>query len=709
MKKSRNLENTFIQAISLTIIFVITIVILSYSYFEYKKSSKLYKENLNKFIENISHVYTTFLWEIDTDNLNKFSNILLYSNKDLCKITIEDEFKKKVFEKRKDEPYCNDASIKILKKLYYKNKYLGKIEFLFSNSYIKESFYKLLLLGLLISLIISFLVIVLIKFIFSKFIYTPIKNITNNLELIAAGDYNVNFEKLNVKEFDEIVSNLNDMILNIRIRRKKIVELTEKLNILINEIPEGVIILDEDANYVEVNDSFCKMLKMDKEELMTKKIDDVSAEGYSLRRAMDNFDKIKEYGYYEFEWVLKNKEGKEIPVLIKGKKIKIGDSYYILTTFIDITYMKNLEKEIVKREKLESLGILAGGIAHDFNNILTAIIGNIELLQIWFEKKEYEKVKEKLKNIFDSVERAKSLTHQLLTFSKGGVPVKKEFFNLKDLIIDTVNFILSGTAINVKFDFDKNLKPVKIDPDQISLVIENIILNSKDALGNSGEIIIKCVNFLDFVKISIRDNGHGIPPEIIGKIWDPYFTTKEKGTGLGLSIVYSIIKKHNGEIKVYSELDKYTEFQIFLPVADSVDKEIVISKSKSTSKHQIQKGLKVLVMDDEENILEVLKDMFEFLQCEAKFVKNGEEAIEMFKKENFDVVMLDLTIRGGMGGKECIQKLKEIDKNVKAIVYSGYSHDPILKDFRKYGFCAALKKPFKLNELKEAIEYCFHS
>jgi len=412
--------------------------------------------------------------------------------------------------------------------------------------------------------------------------------------------------------------------------------------------------------------------------------------------------------------VLIAEDGTKYPIDDSGAPIRDdkGNITGVVLVFRDITEKRNMEEALLKADALESLGILAGGIAHDFNNILTGILGNITLAMMY--AKPGDKIFERLKEAENASLRAKDLTQQLLTFSRGGEPIKKTAF-ISKLLEDTVAFVLSGSNVRCEFSISGDLWPVEVDEGQISQVINNLIINADHAMPGGGIIKVNAENIAvdveqglplkegNYIKISVEDQGIGIPEEHLQKIFDPYFTSKQKGSGLGLATAYSIVKRHDGYIQVKSELGKGTTFNIYLPASS---KEILIEKELRERIHT-GKG-KILVMDDEEVIREVAGEMIEVLGYEAEFVKDGTEAIELYKKakesaQPFDAIIMDLTIPGGMGGKETIQKLIKIDPETKAIVCSGYSNDPIMADYRKYGFRGIIAKPYNLKELGEIL------
>ncbi|MBU7047482.1 MAG: response regulator [Theionarchaea archaeon] len=405
--------------------------------------------------------------------------------------------------------------------------------------------------------------------------------------------------------------------------------------------------------------------------------------------------------------------------LIADSGAPISDDHTILGSvlvFRDVTEKKRMEEDILrlKTEKMESIGILAGGIAHDFNNILTAILGNISLAKVHMnaDNEVYRILKEAEKASL----RARHLTQQLLMFSKDGAPVKKPAC-IGELLQDTAEFALRGSSIRCEFCIPDDLWNVNIDTGQISQVINNLIINAAQAMPHGGVVEVHAENVEageeeglpiqkgDYVRISIADEGIGIPEENLQKIFDPYFTTKRKGSGLGLTTAYSIIKNHDGYIHAASLLGKGTVFYLWLPASaqEVVREEIVPAVPLMTGKGRI------LLMDDDESILGVTRDVLTHLGYEVVFARDGLEAIDAYKNARktamtFDVVIVDLTIRGGLGGRETIRKLMEIDPDVKAIVSSGYSNNPVITNFKKYGFSGAVAKPYSVEELSRILQ-----
>lgn len=407
-------------------------------------------------------------------------------------------------------------------------------------------------------------------------------------------------------------------------------------------------------------------------------------------------------------------------VIITPIKDAQGNPERLLTISRDITEQKNAEEQRVKLEeqlrqsqKLEAVGTLAGGIAHDFNNLLQGVFGYISMAKIVHDQKE--KSLAMLEQAEKALHLSVNLTTQLLTFSRGGNPVKKPI-KLLPVIENAVKFSLSGSSVGYHINIDESLWAVNADDGQLSQVIQNIVLNADQAMPLGGIIDISAQNVVapgdsvpislkngKYVLISIKDTGVGIPEEYLLSIFDPYYTTKEKGSGLGLATSYSIVKNHGGLIEVSSKIGKGTLFTIYIPTVENTLQDIV----QPTVPETLKKG-KILVLDDEQIVRDIAWELIRVLGHEVELARQGEEAIEKYRiaKESgspFDVVILDLTIRGGMGGKETLEHLLAIDNNIKSIVSSGYSDDAVVSEYQKYGFKARLSKPYKIEELRDSL------
>jgi len=383
-----------------------------------------------------------------------------------------------------------------------------------------------------------------------------------------------------------------------------------------------------------------------------------------------------------------------------------------VVAFHDITEKKKMEEGLLRTSKLESIGVLAGGIAHDFNNILTAIFGSISNAKLL--SKKGDKIHGVLVEAEKGYKRAKSLTQQLLTFSKGGAPVKHTA-SLGDLVIDTVKFGLSGSGVRCEYSIPENLWSTEIDEGQISQVIHNLTINAVHAMPGDGTIEVRVKNNIiqegsrlqlekgKYVKLSIRDHGTGILKEHIERIFDPYFTTKQEGIGLGLTTTHSIIRRHEGQIVVESEQGVGTVFHIYLPASEAVPPPQTLEQNGGTVG-----GGRVILMDDDESIRSSVGALLQFLGYEIALACEGQEAIDLYRAgmeqdRPFDAVIMDLTIPGGIGGKEAIRELLKIDPDVKAIVSSGYSNDPVMAEYRRYGFKGVVVKPYNVEILNSTL------
>jgi signal transduction histidine kinase len=379
----------------------------------------------------------------------------------------------------------------------------------------------------------------------------------------------------------------------------------------------------------------------------------------------------------------------------------------------NITEQRRLEDELRKAHKLESLGVLAGGIAHDFNNLLTGILGNISLARKTIDPQLT--AAKRLDEAEKAVARSQDLAQQLMTFSKGGAPVKKTV-SIEQIVRDSAAFVLRGSNVKCEFNIADDLWPVEVDEGQMNQVINNLIINADQAMENGGIVKVRIENQVvapqnemtlkegRYVRISIEDTGSGIPDAHIHKIFDPYFTTKEHGSGLGLATVYSIIKNHDGFVGLESKEGGGALFFVCLPTSEYDEPQVLEGKPDVLS----GSGGKILVMDDEELIREVASDILDYLGYGAVACHDGKEALDLYREammagEPFAAVLMDLTIPGGMGGRETMQSLLEIDKAVVGIVSSGYCNDPILSNYRDYGFSGILEKPYSPDALGKVL------
>ncbi len=495
----------------------------------------------------------------------------------------------------------------------------------------------------------------------------------------------------------------------------------ERLSVTLQSIGDGVITTDVQGKTVFINRAAEQLTGWDNTDAVGKPSDEIFRifDEKTGEKAQNPVARILRAGKrlaLSRDAVLQPKDGTKISIADSGAPIRDRESHVIgvVIIFRDIMQEKKMEQERGKIRKLESVGVLAGGIAHDFNNLLSAILGNIELASSGIT--EDSRISSLLADAQRATERATKLTYQLLTFSKGGEPIKEKT-SLPDLVSESANFVLHGSQVSCEFSFADDLWMIYADSGQLSQVIQNIILNAKDAMPNGGRIRVECSNVKDlasglllhrhkgnFVQITFQDTGAGIPHDIIDSIFDPYFTTKKEGNGLGLAICHSIIKKHGGHVTVHSDPQQGTIFSIYLPALPAPESKA----AEQQGQEKTVSSTKIMVMDDDLMLRNLARSQLAALGHDAVLVKDGAEAISTYQEMQegdspIDLVILDLTIPGGMGGKETAQKLLQLDPEAKLIVASGYSNDPVMAGYSEYGFRAAVSKPFTLKELRKAI------
>jgi len=495
----------------------------------------------------------------------------------------------------------------------------------------------------------------------------------------------------------------------------------EQLAVTLRSIGDGVITTDISGNIVLLNKVAEKLTGWSAKEAYGRPLAEVFRIIHEQTRELceNPVTKVLSSGQIiglANHTILVAKDGNELSIADSGAPILDNQSNIVgvVLVFRDVTEQIRTEKELIKGKKLESIGVLAGGIAHDFNNILMAIMGNINLalLDINMETKTKDLLAEAEKASL----RARNLTQQLLTFAKGGEPVK-ETSSLESVIKDSADFVLHGDKVGCQFAIPDNLWLVDIDKGQISQVVQNIVLNASQAMTEGGTITIRCKNIdtrhvnintlphgRKYVEIVITDSGTGMPAEVIDKVFDPYFSTKQKGSGLGLAICHSIVTKHNGYITVQSTPGTGTTFNVFLPASSNKQEkpERVETIAMNTAK------AKILIMDDEQSVRDVAEAMLHYLGHEVVLAFDGAQALELYREHHdsdkpIDIIIMDLTIPGGMGGQDAVKEVLAFDPDAKVIVSSGYSNDPIMANCQQYGFCAAIVKPYQLQDFSTII------
>ena len=492
------------------------------------------------------------------------------------------------------------------------------------------------------------------------------------------------------------------------------------LQVTLQSIGDAMFTLDAEGHVILMNPMSESLTGVSQQDASGRPIEAVAV--LSTAELGDNFqyplDFVRQSGKIwrsTSSLCLRQNERVSLPVALTVSPMRDETGVFIgfVLGLRDITERQKLIEQQIKSSKLESIGLLAGGIAHDFNNLLTAILGNISLARLELHNDGPSNAP--LADAETACGHARELTQQLLTFAKGGAPARKTI-QIKGILLDASRFAIQGSASRCNYDIPSDIWPVEADKTQMAQVIQNIVINAVEAMPQGGIIEIKVRN-IDipaqnphslkpgrYVKISIKDHGNGIPQDQLDKVFDPYYSTKKRGSGLGLTTAYSIVKRHEGFISVESAHGEGTQFDILLPVSEKA----VQHKNMAPSSEPAAPGMRILVMDDDGAVLNAISKMLSRLGHEVVTAQNGESAIAIYKdfqtrNLKLDAVILDLTIAGGMGGLDTIRELLVIDPGVRAIVSSGYSNDPVMAQYREYGFKGIVPKPFTLATLSEAL------
>ncbi|MEJ2183997.1 MAG: response regulator, partial [Nitrospirota bacterium] len=533
--------------------------------------------------------------------------------------------------------------------------------------------------------------------------------------------------RLHQERLAELVDERTEKLLHEMAERKHAEEMEQKLLMRIQtvfeNIPLGIVALATDLMVRDANRQFYELTGLTERDVLGVPCHEIIGEfaeephGQRAKTACtfcrtDECRKARRVVIFERPFRDRLWRVTTIPEMDEG-----GDLLGYLEVIEDITERRRMEEELLKTEKLESVGVLAGGIAHDFNNLLTSILSNIALARL--TSTADASTTKRMAEAEKAALKARDLTHQLMTFSRGGVPVKKPV-RLDDLARDAAGFSLRGSNVRCDFSLPAGLWPVEVDELQISCALSNLIINADQAMPEGGVIILSAENVTAdgegpvpleaglYVKVTVADRGAGIEPEHMGKIFDPFFTTKQGGSGLGLATTYSVIKKHGGHISVQSAPGEGTSFQLYLPAAPEAP------GGSEEEEHVFQGTGKVLVMDDDEAVRDSAGAALGFFGYDVYFARDGEETVELYARalksgEKFDAVIMDLTIPGGMGGLETVRELKKLDPGVRAIVSSGYSTNPVMADYESYGFAGVIAKPYRVEDLSRLLNMLISS
>lgn len=498
---------------------------------------------------------------------------------------------------------------------------------------------------------------------------------------------------------------------------RKLADSNRAKDLILQNSSTSMILISPDFNILWTNGAMNKLCNLSGDYLKVRKCYDILKSDICKTEKCHVLKALKEKKPLKDEFHVTINGGRKLCIVCASPIYDDeGNITSILQDFTDIMEFNNLEKEILKLQKLNSLSILAGGIAHDFNNYLTAIIGNISLAMMMEQNSQILDI---LKEAERSSIMAKELTRQLLAFSRSSIPVK-ECLSVRSLLEESVKFALMGSNVRSQFNIEENIQNIEADRSQLSQVINTVVINARQAMPSGGIIKVSAENIAlddnrsiplkkgNYVKMTIEDSGIGIPEEYLSRIFEPCFTTKQQGSGLGLAIAHSIIKKHHGFIRVESVNGEKTTVEIFFPVSQEElkrDKEYVTVKENGNHSG----SGKILIMDDNTEVRTVLGRMLQHLGLEVSYADDGTIAMELYEEEmrqgkKFDIVICDLTIPGGMGGKETLGKLLEIDPEVKVVASSGYTDSPEMTDYKNLGFCGFIPKPYQLKDVGSVLK-----
>ncbi|MCX5829858.1 MAG: PAS domain S-box protein [Deltaproteobacteria bacterium] len=496
----------------------------------------------------------------------------------------------------------------------------------------------------------------------------------------------------------------------------------EKYRSIFDNAMEGIFQTTIDGRFLSANQALAHIFGYESPEELMSSVTNVGRQLYvnpetrqAHMRLIDEAGKVKRFETQGFR-----KDGSIFWASINTRLVRdnAGNPKHYEGFLVEFTEQKRMKEDLLRTHKLESLGVLAGGIAHDFNNLMMAVEGYMDLALLGLDPDS--KACRYLDSAQQCIDQTGELTSRLITFSKGGFPLRKSC-DVEELVRDSVHSTVKGAHVNATFDFADDLWPAEIDELQMRQCFYNLTTNAVEAMPQGGKLTVRTENVEihegaaypvkegSYVKITFTDEGFGITEEHLDKVFDPYFSTKgmgaQKGMGLGLSVCYSVLKKHEGYILVDSKPGKGTAVNLYLPVrvAHQQAKEKEVKKALATD------TMRILIMDDERSIREIERAYLERLGYDVTDAKDGQEAIAIYTRtlhngRPFDLVILDLTVRQGLGGQLTMERLLKIDPKIKAIIASGYVNDPVIEHYSNYGFHGAMKKPFKGEELKLLVE-----
>ncbi len=475
-----------------------------------------------------------------------------------------------------------------------------------------------------------------------------------------------------------------------------------RFRVLFEAAGVGICLMTPDRVIEALNDAGHAMLGYAPGELLGRFMGDLGHPDDNQVTVETRESLLSGLAWARFEKRYVRKDGGVVHVLVTATAVRDdeGRVTQLVGVMQDLTDLKRAEAELVRTQKLESLGVLAGGIAHDFNNLLTAMLANVSMA---LERAGGDAVQAQLlRDAENAALQASSLTRQLLAFSRGGEPVRAPV-DLGRLIRETVRFRLTGSDVACEPDLAADLACVLADEGQLGQVIGNLVLNAAQAQPRDGRIRVAATNEAEWIALRVSDTGHGIRPEDLDRVFDPYFTTRPSGSGLGLAVTHSIVQRHGGRIRVASELGQGTTFTVLLPAHAG---PAPAASERPDDARRVR--ARVLVMDDEPAVRNVARLALERAGCEVIEAAHGAEAEQRYLQSldegsRIDLLIVDLTVPGAMGGLELLRRLRGVDPRVRAIVSSGYSSDPIMARYEEHGFAGVLPKPWRPRQLVDAV------
>ncbi len=551
----------------------------------------------------------------------------------------------------------------------------------------------------------------------NKVVISRLTRLEDDVRRIGDGRSSMRMTQVSGKdEIHSLSAEINTLISSLDRQNKELQESEGRYKSIMEQSIGAILIVDPSSGSIlKANRAFYKLFGYREEDLTNLQLSSIRPQNRQMLEAMLQRIQTEQF-VVGAELVLQHQNGKEMTIELTGGMIEYEGRKAACITGWDVSERQQMEAANDKMEKLEAVGNLAGGIAHDFNNLLTGIMGNITLLREQLGPSS--QARQRLDDTEVAATRAKEIAQGLLSLSKGGEPIRQSM-ELVELLRSWASFSMQGTNIECKFDLPSDTWSVNADPGQISRVFFNLFINARDAMPQGGvlEVTAKNCDRIPaasrgvtsgrYVQVEVKDTGNGIAPAILQKIFEPYFTTKTTGSGMGLYVAYATVKRHEGQIEVESTQGVGTTFRILLPASDAPTAPV--PQANKVPVPLCLGNARVLIMDDQDAVLGVTSEILMELGYEVGMARDGQEALDMYKRSmdegsKFSAVIMDLTIPQGMGGREAIRRLLEMDPSARAIVSSGYSTDPIMANPSAYGFIGVLPKPYRLDEVAQAVK-----